>query len=88
MQQRLFLMPFIVLLSCIAVLFAMICCSHLRPTIAVGVSDVPSGGIQVYSPITKSTTFVPYAQSDKFVCFTPADAQALFDFCAVQAAGN
>ena len=52
------------------------------PKVTVFVSDPAAGGLDGYNEATQQSVFVTYANSDKFVCFTPPDAQSLLDKCA------
>ena len=52
------------------------------PQVTVYVSDPAVGGLDGYNEATQKSSFVTYANSDKFVCFTPTDAQSLLSNCA------
>ena len=52
------------------------------PQVSVFISDPAAGGLDGYNEATQQSSFVPYANSDKYVCFTPTDAQSLLDNCS------
>jgi hypothetical protein len=58
------------------------------PQVTVCVSDPQVNGLDCYDQRTQKSFFLPYAQSDKYVALPPADAQALFDFCAQKSGGK
>jgi hypothetical protein len=39
-------------------------------------------GFDCFDEVSSSSSFIPYANSDKFVAFDPQDAQTLLTFCA------
>ena len=67
------------------ILFALCLLSSCKgggPQVTVYVSDPSVGGLDGYNEATQQSSFVKYADSDKFVCFNPPDAQSLLDNCA------
>lgn len=55
-------------------------CGH-GPKVTVCVSDPAAGGFDCYNENTQQSSFMAYAASDKFVAFSPTDAQTLLNFC-------
>lgn len=63
-------------------LFLLSNCGGGGPKISVFISDPKVGGLDGYDEATQKASFVKYADSDKYVCFTPTDAQTLLSSCA------
>lgn len=72
MPQKLFL---ILLLLCL------ISCKP-GPKVIVCISDPQVGGFDCHDQNTGKDFFLKYEDSDKYVAMPPADAQAVFDYCA------
>lgn len=72
-QLKLFLTALLVLTSS--------CASG--PKVTVYISDPAQGGCEYFNPNTQQGGFVDYSLTDKFVCFQPAEAQALINFCGI-----
>lgn len=51
------------------------------PKVSVCISDPASGGFSCFDEQTGKSFFVAYEASDKYVAFSPSDAQALLSFC-------
>lgn len=58
-------------------------CGH-GPKVTVCVSDPAVGGFDCYNENTGKSSFLAYAGSDKYVAFSPTDAQTLLNFCSQQ----
>lgn len=67
------------LLSFYLVAFA---CGH-GLLVSVYISDPARGGMEFYDSTNGHKGFVKYEDTDKFIAFTPSDAQALFDYCGI-----
>lgn len=67
-----------------AMLFAtsLLSCGKLGPEVTVCVSRPASGGIICVTP-QNETKVIPYEGTDKFVAFSPADAQKLVEACGI-----
>ncbi len=52
------------------------------PKVQVCISDPATGGFDCFDEATQKSSFIAYADSDKFVAFNPTDAQTLLDFCS------
>ncbi len=53
------------------------------PKVSVYLSNPEVGGMDFYDPNAGHGGFVPYSATDKFVCFTPPDAQTLVSACGI-----
>lgn len=51
------------------------------PKVTVLVSDPAKGGMESFNENTGKRDFMPYSATDKFVCLTPPDAEALLNYC-------
>ena len=52
------------------------------PQVTVEISDPAAGGFQTFNQASGASGFLPYSQSEKHVCFPPADAQTLLNWCS------
>ena len=69
-------------------LLVVLCCTTMGvsecsqgPEMAIYISTPKSGGMNYYDPVSDKSGFIPYSQTDKFICLTPTDAQTLFNYC-------
>lgn len=67
-------------LLAIAFLLGISACAT-TPRMTVYVSTPARGGMNFHDPRKGSGGFLPYDQTDKFVCFTPDDLGVLLDQC-------
>lgn len=70
------------LLVILSLSFLLNSCKTVAPEVTVCASDPSHNGADCFNQRTKESFFLPYLQTDKFVCMPPTDAQTLFDFCA------
>lgn len=52
------------------------------PKLKVCISDPQAGGLDCYDQTTEQSSFMPYPDTDRYVCLSPSDSQALLSFCA------
>ena len=52
------------------------------PKVMVCISDPQAGGFDCFDQVSQKSSFLKYADSDKYVAMPPTDAQSLFDYCA------
>jgi hypothetical protein len=74
MQLRLLLILFV---ACIEAS----CASPPGPRLTVHVSDPSRGGMDYFDSRKEQRGFIPYSQTDKLVCFSPTDLEALLTYC-------
>lgn len=55
---------------------------EVGPKVTVYISDPDRGGMEYYDAQGNSG-FVPYSVTDKYVAFSPADAQTLLNYCGI-----
>lgn len=56
------------------------------PDVTIYISDPKERGMEYSNDDGTVQGFVPYEHTDKFVCFTPGDAQTLINFCGASKA--
>ncbi len=54
------------------------------PKVTVCLSNPKMMGMNCFSETTGQPSFLPYMDTNKFVCFNPTDAQTLLNFCGMQ----
>lgn len=53
------------------------------PKLTVYISDPTNNGMEFFNERTGEKGFVKYEETEKFIAFTPADAQMMFDYCGL-----
>lgn len=61
-------------------------CGTDAPKVTGCLVDAPANGCDCYNEATGQSFFLTLAQCDKYVAFSPTDAQTLLNFCS--APGN
>ncbi len=67
--------------SLISLVLCLLASCKNAPQVTVYVVDVNAGGMDGYDEATKQTSFLEFKDTEKFVCFNPADASTLINFC-------
>jgi hypothetical protein len=75
------LMPYMAFLS--GILMCLVASCGNGPKVRVYLSDPGSGGMEYYDENTGERGFVSYADTDKFIAFSQADATTLFNYCGL-----
>lgn len=57
-------------------------CSN-GPKVSVYISNPGAGGMDFANQATGEQGFIPYNQTDRFICFLPTDAETLLNYCGV-----
>lgn len=83
MQPKRLLTPFLV---CSSIILGGASSCHGGPKVTVYVSTPASNGMNYSNEATGAKGLLPYSQSDKFVCFNPADAETLINYCNASSA--
>lgn len=74
-------------LSILLLMFFLCFLPHCKtgPKVRVYLSDPAKGGMEFYDQNTDVGGFVNYAETNKFICFTPGDMQTLLNYCGTPA---
>lgn len=76
-----------ILASLVFMLCALTGCPKDGPQVTVYTSTPASGGMN-YSDPKGNKGLKPYSQTDKYICFTPTEAQTLLNYCEAKGAKN
>lgn len=82
MLRKRLLMPFMGFLSGLSLCFISSCGNG--PKVIVYISDPTRLGMEYYNENTGQGGFVPYSETDKFVCLNQTDMNAMLNYCGVK----
>lgn len=63
------------------VLFCIVASCANGPKVTVYISDPAKAGMEFFNQANGSNGFIPYDQTDKFICMNQSDMTALLTYC-------